>query len=444
MASDFDKETQALTEAVHGRPVNYNDISENLTYVKGETGSANHKMGSNPAWWLDCQRRGDSATVTKGLDWSDWYASTPLHENESMTCNAPYRVRIDQGTYALAMFAHFAGQSALVGRLLKKTRLSVGLSILGAFTGPAKKLVKNNPQPAHVATLLVADGPMNLLAGDTNNQVPHVADSGMRSKVRSGDGHNGPFTNLDDNHLRVLVAQALSLPHKKVGNQSDIFDTIRSRTGLAPWGLSTADVEVGKACLRNKLDVAAAQKVFQWLLSAPLPKNPYVYIQRASGAIEVVQVHTKSSSTGAIQAVVVAADGTRYIGSADNGMRGGSNSSQNIQEQETIEAPDKWTCRWVSGEGEVVEVPRPSQSDAVLWRMDMANGAATFRSGGWPDPTPPDPPQPQPPMPGSPLVYLGKTGVPGEYLYGSHNPNLIVREIHGDPASGFPKRWIAE
>jgi len=73
------------------------------------------------------------------------------------------------------------------------------------------------------------------------------------------------------------------------------------------------------------------------------------------------------------------ADGTRYIGSADDGQRGGpQDSDKHHQPQESIETPDRWLCRWTSGEGEEIRVPRPPVSDAVAWRVDCDGMGGTL------------------------------------------------------------------
>lgn len=450
--TSFDRESRALLAGISGQPVAWADVAENFDLEKHQTSSANHKLGSIPAWGFDCLRRKDSGSTGRIMDWTGWYADQPLHENEALTPHSAYRVRIDYGSRALAALCFLSGQDQLGERMLARGKASVGWALAGAFTGPACLLdpADSNPQPVSVPHLIVADGPLD----QGGVSAPYIAGVGKRGLVREDPpgpgGHFGPFQGLNDGHLRILVAQALTLPYSssRYSGQHQLYNAIQARVSMMPWGLSPSEVALARAYLRFPQDPTAAREIHSWTLPC-LPEHPFRYVRRASGAIELAMIHAPASSTGTKAVEVVMADGRRFIGSPDNGQRGGqATNRQNMQELETIEEADRWRTRWVSGEGKEIFVQRPAAADPIVWSIASERAQSLFLVPGitpqpQPDPSPAPQPQPHPPAGAGALVYLGP-GAPGESVYGSRSQRMIVREIHGDPASGWAKRWIAE
>lgn len=447
--SNFEKESAALLTALSGQPIAWADVAENYTLVRETTGSANHKLGSVPAWGFDCYRRRDMATVSSILDWAVWYCTQPLHENESLSPNPAYRVRIDGGTYALAALATLAGRHELATALLARCKASVAWCVLAAFTGSARRLIADNPRPPHIPTVLVAGGPFDLLPGGP--LVPYVASAGKRGWVRvdTPTGHDGPFEGMNDGHLRVLLAQAVGLDYlaSKYDFQHKLFTRVRQRASLPPWGLGTVDVGVARAAMADPTSVTIPRDVHRWTLPC-LPSIPFTVVRRRSGAVEFACLHSGGSSTGTKMVEVVFADGLRVMGSADNGQRGGKKQTMNIQAQDCIERPDGWLCQWTSGEGTPQLVRRPSLTeDPIVWRVNSSPEGSVFVADGIVAPPTPDPrphpiPVPEPPpQSAGRLSYLGEAG-PGQSVYGSKSSKTIVRPIHSE--GEWVNRWIVE
>jgi len=405
----WNSEAQALMAAIAGRPIEFSWIAENYGPENFHTtGSANHKFGSIPSGGLDAHRRRDTAEVGKVLTWAEWIVTQPLHENEALTPNPPYRELIDRGTLGLTLLAALAGRESLVAKLQARNRANVGHTLLGVCNGGYCAVVGANadPQPVDRPHLIVSNGPRLSLPGA--KIIPGFARVGMRGCVRDpvpGEGHAGVF---DFNHpgAMVLVAEAISEPFRVDGITDwmhEMFtDAMRRAPGLLPWGLSPQDQAIARQFIARPQDATLAREVHSWTRAA-LPKLPFTWVQRESGAKEVAARRLHGSSTGGKCVEVVMADGTRYIGSADDGQRGGpQDADKHHQPQESIETPDHWLCRWTSGEGEEIRVPRPPVSDAVAWRVDCdGEGGTVFTVPGLTEPGP-KPPSPAPSDPKPP------------------------------------------
>lgn len=404
MAESFATEGTALLAACKGEPVQWAWVRENYDLKRATAGSANHRLGSNPAWGLDALRRGDTATVNAVLGWAGWLVGfveddptalpQPLHENEGLNSAQYYRERMDVGTYALALLALLAGRTVLAAKIMERCRASVGWALLGIFKGGARALVKNDPQPISVPHLLFADGPVMSLPGAIG--FPHCASAGMRGLTRhpGAHGRSGPYDDFNRTFLRVMVADAVGIGHAVKGEHK-WFAAIRKRLpSIPPWGLSPADVEVALAFLADPLNVELARIIHGWTLSC-LPILPFTIVQRASGAKEFVMRRSHGSSNGSLAAEICNSDGTRHLVSPDNGQRGGKEDERkNHQPFVATETPDVWTAEWVSGEGKRISCPRPPEEDAVVWRVDSYG---RDRSDFWPPKSAPVPP-PVPPV----------------------------------------------
>jgi len=383
--SNFETEGAALLDAVMGRPVAKSDIQENYDLGRHMTGSANHKMGSIPAWGLDAFRRKDMAVVTDVLLWSEWYSSQPLHENEALSSAMYYRKRIDDGTYALAWLAKLVGNEYLSRRLLDRNKASVAWCSLGAWKGLACSLVDRDPHPVSDPHVLFADGPPidNLPGAPT---VPSVACAGMRGWNREDTptGNTGPFYAHDATDLRVMLANVLGIPFdkKRTWGSHDISDVLVEKSGLPVWGLTPMDIAIAKAFAANPTDAALGRAIHGWTLPH-LPNLPFIVVRRKSGAVEFLMMKAHSSSNGSQTGEIVYADGTRRLFSPDDGQRGGkASASKHHQVWTASESPTEWTVAWDSGQGKRISCPRPPESDAVAWRVDYdGHGNSSFWPG---------------------------------------------------------------
>lgn len=416
-----------LTDAVLGRPVSgIPEDDEHASLAKRPRSSANIHLGAIPALGLDAFRRHNMAKVSATLDWTAWYCTQPLHENEALNPNPPYRNLLDQGCYGLALLAALAGENDLADLTASRGRASVGWSLLGISNGHARKFVTNDPQPISRPHLLVADGAIEVISAF--DLVPAIATAGMRGMVREptpGGGHAGKIDCIDKWYSRTLVAQALGydVPKNREWAAGFVGAIAQRAPQIAHWGLSDQDMSLGRAFVADHTNAGLARQVYAWILGC-LPNLPFSIVCRMSGAIEVAMRHAHDSSTGAIMVQIILPDGTRYWGTADNGQRGGpADSSRNHQPQDAIETPDAWLCHWTSGEGEEIAVPRPPASDAVAWRVDTdGDGGATFTAGEIVQPNPgpaplpipvPVPPKPTPsplPPPVPPRTFWQKLG----------------------------------
>ena len=402
MSDPFDREGKALSDAIAGLPVQWSDVAANYDLRQQAAGSANHRLGSNPAWGLDAWRRKDMVVVNNVLEWCEQYfVRAPLHENEALSSNTVYRERMDIGTYALAYLAQATGRTVLRDRLYQRLRASVAWCLLGAHCGPARNLVRDNPQPPNVPYLLTADGPIRLIPGGTVG-TPYIGGVGMRGWVRGGaTGHSGAFTCINGLCRSVMIAQVLGLPYDRKFFGRDVDRLIAH--GLLRWGLTPEEITTALYFLDNLTDPALARKIHAWTLPC-LPQLPFSYVRRASGTVECVMRRSHDSSTGAKMVEVCYADGTCVMGSADDGQRGGeADAHRHHQPQEAVELADFWHCFWTSGAGKSLDVPRPPLSDGVAWRVD-SDGAG--RSEFYPksvvtEPVPPVTPHPTlyPPRP---------------------------------------------
>ena len=180
------------------------------------------------------------------------------------------------------------------------------------------------------------------------------AQAGKRSHQRAGGtgNHWGPLEGTNNSALSALVAQAIGAPSP--ADFRRLFDAARQRwPALPPYGLSPNDVAVLKALIHNPTDVLVGQAVYKMARDFR-PLLPFAFVRYDDGAIETFARETDGSSTGAKAVDTVLADGTHYIGSADNGHR----LAPNVQPQTVTETPDSLMCQWQNG-GPVIRVPRP-------------------------------------------------------------------------------------
>lgn len=380
--STFESEGRALSSAIAGLPVAWVDVAGTYDLKQSRAGSANHRLGSIPAWGLDAWRRREMQTVNSVLEWCDQYLSrAPLHENEALSSNTVYRERMDVGTYALALLAHLAGRTALRDQLYGRLRASVAWCLLGAHQGPARRLVKDNPQPIDRPHVLLADGPLYPIPGG-GAAVPYIAGVGMRGWVRDvgTSGHSGPFTCLDGRSRQAMIAQVLGLSYSIKFFGPDVATLIQTHN-LPPWGLTPQEIALVRAYLADATDPALASEIHSWTLPC-LPDLPFTYVRRASATVECIMRHSADSSTGAKMVEICFADGTCAMASADNGQRGGEKDAKlHHQPQEAVEMATFWHCTWTSGQGVSIDVPRPPASDPVVWRVDSdGKGKSEF----WP------------------------------------------------------------
>lgn len=394
---DFEKSSNALKKAIRGEKISWSDIHTDYNTEHRYMGSANLALGSNPAWGIDALRRGDTKVVNEVLDWYEYLSGTPLHQNEALNSLSWYRVRIIDGTYAGALLAELAGRHPLAEKLLLRTRADVGHFFLGSWRGDVRSLVADNPKPINRPHVLVADGPPRRVKGGVG--VPSLAWAGMRGWYRwpGPGGNTGNFRAVEQDDFRIIIAQALGLPH--VGaNKGSNFARIRSRlTSMPPWGLSPQDVAAARAFLANPEDPALARVIYGWTLEA-LSDCAVHYVHWQDGSIEAFgNFHDSSNGQRVID--TIDRNGIRRVTSPDNGQRGGSaDAKKNHQSSQTVEYPDRLVASWISGEGEAVTVPRPIGT-SIAWRADYTTGGPpTFwPSGGTPPPHPAPvrPPEPR-------------------------------------------------
>ena len=401
MSADFDRESRALLAAFRREKVAWSDVALNYDLKQATAGSANHRLGSNPAWGLECLRVGSRKEVGEVLAWYRWLCTQPLDENETLTRNPAYASRIAMGTYAGALLGELPGEPGTADLIAERCRAHVAWCILGAAAVRAKKLGKANPTPPTKGYRLTANGP--------DLPAPYICRAGKRSWVREElpGKQRGAFNGLDDGVLTTLVCQALDLPYNQ-GSAGDLPELYVRLKALAPrlahWGLSVMDAEAARAFLRNPTDTLLAREVVRWIARAPLPRLPVSVVRRESGAVEFALRRIDGSSTGALAVEVVLADGTRHLGSADTGGRGSeADRAKHVQSQIVDETDTAWVCRWASGQGVTVEVPRPPASDRVAWQFEVNEGDGySFAVPGVPEPTPAPPKPPKPPKPNRP------------------------------------------
>lgn len=407
----------------------------NLTGVDLEhhtPGSANKHLLENAALAISTPSK-----ASQVLGWLPWYSTRPLHENEATTCSESYRPGIDYPTLALAGFAFDHGQHALSETLLDRSRASICDLLLSVGVLPPR-VVRDEGIPGQRG-VLVGDGPFTPLPG---SDVPAILGVGMRGHVRADtpQGNLGPWRYLYQRVQAVMVCQALGLAYRSAGflRHHEVFENIVRRWPLMRrWGFSEADRLVARAYLENPADPIAARQIHDW--AAMFPSNQgRLRVRGTDRAVESVALELGSSSTGGVAINCQRADGVTFRASSDTGTR----FKGDIRPQTAEIVGGRIRCCWVGNPSSELSIARVVKEEAWVSIISPLGNTFSVR-GSQPSPQPLQPiPTPPAGTGGLLLDDLGPAG-PGERLYGSKNPKLTIREIHGDAASGYPKRWIA-
>lgn len=455
---NFGKEQAALLLAVRGGAPAREDYEASIALVAGYTGSANHKMQSNPTEALEGIRTGKLSRAHAVLEWAEGYLEQPLHENEALTPNVAYRPAITQGTYALAGIAAEVGRDELATALLARCRADIFWILLGAATGPAREIVDHHTDNVGEAFLYVGGGPKE-------SPVPglqYFAQAGKRGHVRAG-GHGNHVEEIEDTlgmGISALVSFATGIGAPKRKDLGDLYRAMRARwPRLEPFGLSDADRLLAKMFLADPLDVANARQVAM-IAATCRPELPFAFIRYADGSVASVCWESTDSSTGCRQADVWRADGWHFIASADTGSRGTKgNPGAHVQPQICTETPTDFVCRWKSGQGKTIVAPKPAAAE--VYRLETRRSDATFTVAGEAQQPPSQPdisgnptiPLPAEPQEGSLRLNLramtaaecAATGSAlGSFLLSANSAEATVKEIWPGAGADEARRWVIE
>lgn len=389
MAPNFGTERASLLTALNGGVPDPSGYDATVALQRARTGSANHKMWSNPTRALVGLNTKKFEKTDAVLSWCEWYVEQALHENECLTPNPSYRGAIETGTLALAGCALVRGRAALLDRLLKRSRAGIGWILLGVGSGAARRVRNHHMDKIGQSVLLVGDGER----GGGVTGLPYFAQPGKRGRVREGPSgsHTGPFEDTENLGLGILVAQALGgYPYPK--GWADLFTAIRQRwPSLPPFGLSEEDRTVARAWIRNPTDETLARQIVGWVNEAPMPDHPLNIDRYADGAVAFWLEEVDDSSTGADVVDVLMADGTHYLGSVDTGSRDSTKGgAEDVSPQIVLETEGSLICKWKSGAREEIIVPKPRGQRAFRIHSPGFGGrAAIVQAGGVIAPEPP-------------------------------------------------------
>jgi hypothetical protein len=440
VAPTFGSERASLLLALGGGRPDPAGYAATVSLEHKRTGSANHKMWSNPTRALVGLNSGDRAATDSVLDWCRWYVEQALHENECLTPNPSYRGAITFGTWALAGCALERGSEVLLERLLARGRADIAWILLGAGVGPARRVRNHHLDKIGQSVLLVGDGEK----GGGVEGLPYFAQAGKRSRVREGGSgaHTGPFQDTENLGLGVLVAQALGVGTYPRSFR-DLFDAARRRwPALPPFGFSAADRRVAMDWLRNPADPKIARKLLEWVNQAPRPDHPVTIVRYVDSSVAFFLREVSDSSTGGDVVDVLFVSGLHYLGSVDSGSRdsGKPGDVQDVDPQTVTETADSLVCRWKSGARPAIVVPKPAGAEAFRVTSEGPHAPALLSGSAGPVVDPNDDTQ-ELPLPDRPEVRL--TWLPAEraWLIESVEAAVELREIRPDPAYA-ERRWL--
>lgn len=442
MAPTFGSERASLLVALNGGRPDPADYAATVSLNRSRTGSANHKMWSNPTKALVGLNTKDFGSTDAVLSWCDWYVEQPIYENECLTPNPSYRGAIDTGTLCLAGCALERGRDVLLDRLLKRSRAGEAWILVGAGSGLARRVRNHHLDKLGQSVLLVGDGERSGLDG-----LPYFAQAGKRGRVREGasGNHVGPFEDTENLGLSVLVAQALGGIRYPKG-YADLFEALRRRWPTLPvFGLSREDRATARAWLRNPLDTLLAGRLVEWINGAPAPDHPVNVDRYDDGAIAFWLEEVGDSSTGADVVDVLLADGTHYLGSVDSGSRdsGRPGDVQDVDPQVVTEAAESFVCRWRSGERPQIVVPKPRGKRVFRIHSSGAGGRAVLVHGSGAAiqvDTPTDPPSGA--IPDFKLTTRWLAVDRAHLLVVDTATPVEIVPIHPELAAGEHQRWV--
>lgn len=396
-----------------------------VNYAQEEQESANRTPGANSLATLLAHDQGNLHTVGKGLEYFQWLSTQPFMQNETATSEPTYRVLHAYSPLLMYGVALSRGTQDEIEACRSLARSHFSWLLLGIGLRPGRA-VRNHHLGDNDGCILVGDG------NEVNDMMRMVVSAGMRSWKRESNIHT-KFMFTENTATSVIVAQGLgtNYPLNKEWVQRDIMLGYSNRWGLLPWALTHGELNAAMAFAGNPMDVSLATIIASWCLPYKLP---YQIDRYASGAVATAMLQPHNSSTDHMPVEILEANGTLLRASLSDGIR-------STKEPQVVDLNNQraYILYHASGSGQALSVPRPEGTISYSVRSDP--GRVQVISGSTPIP-----PQPQPPSGSSPFTYLGQGGLPSELLIGSKTsmPSANLREIHGDPANGWVRRWVVE
>lgn len=399
------------------------------------------------------------------LGWAEWWVGQPLHEREALTPSGSYRPDMDIGAWVLAGIALDAGATVLASRLLDRSRAGLSYLLLGAGLAPTRAITDHGIPGT--AMIVIGNGKLLPLPG-SGGRAPRIIQAGKRGHVRAdlrdvgervegGSSFAGAWMYESGWSLSAMVAQALGMPYdgKPVSWEHGMFVECRRRwPSLPPYGYGSAERSDGRDLLANLADPDAARRIVK-LAAEALPALPFEFVRYSDRSIVVVANELDESSTGGVAIAAQWSNGNWLHASCDTGGR----AKDDIRAQRVVEVGGAFECFHVDRPDKRLRVVKP-RGVAEAWRAIVRplDGIA-FSVGGRPplDDTqeieppvlpPESPPQPRPQTlrvrPLSVAECRTERVAEGSWIVSSSSPTARLRDIHGEPTMGEPRRWVIE